>query len=130
VLIILAMTALVAIFATVMVLRTKRPPVTATTATADLSATPPIPSATADLITTDPAASSSAQNTAQNTAPDAGATIAAVHTATHATSHVNPGPAPTHKPPPAPTSGVSNCDPPWTIDPATGRKKYKLECPL
>ncbi len=24
----------------------------------------------------------------------------------------------------------SSCDPPWTIDPDTGRKKYKLECPL
>jgi eukaryotic-like serine/threonine-protein kinase len=31
-------------------------------------------------------------------------------------------------PPPKPPSVSVACDPPFTIDPATGRKKYKLEC--
>ena len=34
-----------------------------------------------------------------------------------------PPPVTTQKPPPKP-----NCDPPFTIDPASGRKKYKMEC--
>lgn len=42
-----------------------------------------------------------------------------------------PAPAPVrYTPPPAPKveAPKKNCDPPYTIDPATGRKKYKLEC--
>jgi serine/threonine-protein kinase len=35
-------------------------------------------------------------------------------------------PTPTVAPPKAPK--LNPCDPPYTIDPATGRKKYKLEC--
>ena len=31
-------------------------------------------------------------------------------------------------PPPVVKKPVTNCDPPYTIDPATGRKKYKMEC--
>ncbi|MBX3264081.1 MAG: serine/threonine protein kinase [Labilithrix sp.] len=37
--------------------------------------------------------------------------------------------APPPRPPPAPVVKKPNpCDPPYTIDPATGRKKYKMEC--
>jgi hypothetical protein len=31
-------------------------------------------------------------------------------------------------PPPAPKVDPKQCDPPYTIDPATGRRKYKMEC--
>jgi len=31
-------------------------------------------------------------------------------------------------PPPPPVKKPNPCDPPYTIDPATGRKKYKMEC--
>ncbi len=126
----LAMTAILAIFATVVVLRNK--PVATTTATSDPSATPSTSSSAPELIAgdPDPAASASAQNTAQNSTPDASvAIVAPTHTTTpHFTTHV-PAPPTTKKvtPPPPPPS---NCDPPWTIDPVTGRKKYKLECPL
>jgi serine/threonine-protein kinase len=34
----------------------------------------------------------------------------------------------TPTPPRPPTAPAVSCDPPYTIDPATGRKKYKLEC--
>ena len=35
-----------------------------------------------------------------------------------------------YRPPPPPVTKkpTTNCDPPYTIDPATGRKKYKMEC--
>jgi len=42
------------------------------------------------------------------------------------------GRPPLRPPPPAPPApppkNVDACDPPYTVDPATGRKKYKLEC--
>ena len=37
----------------------------------------------------------------------------------------HPAPAPPPKPKPAANNA---CDPPYTIDPTNGRKKYKLEC--
>jgi serine/threonine-protein kinase len=37
--------------------------------------------------------------------------------------HVAPPP-----PPPPPVKQRPGCEPPYTVDPATGRKKYKLEC--
>jgi len=47
-----------------------------------------------------------------------------------------PAPAPKPPPPPVvvskkvapPPAPAKNCDPPYTVDPATGRKKYKVEC--
>ena len=52
-----------------------------------------------------------------------GTRYAIVH-GTGATLKVGPcQPCPVAKPKPNPA-----CDPPFTIDPATGRKKYKLEC--
>ncbi len=126
----LAMLAMLAIFATVVVLRNK-PPVAPTVASADPNVVAPVSASasSADAILADPAPSANATNTAQNSALDAGATIAPAPThaaAPHPTPHV-PGPAPTKK---IATPQPSNCDPPWTIDPVTGRKKYKLECPL
>jgi serine/threonine-protein kinase len=131
----LAILAMLAVFATVVVLR-KKPPVTNTVASADpnaIATVRPSGSSSADSILADPAPSIIAQalNTAQNSAIDAGAVAAPAptHTAApRATQHVV-GPTPTKKPPTS-TPAVSNCDPPWTIDPVTGRKKYKLECPL
>ncbi len=125
------MTALVAIFATVVVMRDKHPPVTATTAADPSASVAPIASSGPDIITSDPMAASSAQNSAQNTAPDAGAAIVATAHPTTRVPHTTTTTAATAKKPPATTTTApSNCDPPWTIDPATGRKKYKLECPL
>ena len=43
-------------------------------------------------------------------------------------------PVPVYRPPPPPPPAPATvrrpnpCDPPYTIDPATGRKKYKMEC--
>ncbi len=37
-------------------------------------------------------------------------------------------PPPPPRPTPKPTPAANACDPPYTIDPANGRKKYKLEC--
>jgi hypothetical protein len=37
-------------------------------------------------------------------------------------------PPPPPPPPPVVKKTNQNCDPPFTIDPATGRRKYKLEC--
>jgi serine/threonine-protein kinase len=126
----LAMTAILAIFATVVVLRNK--PVATMPATSDPSATPSSSSSVPELIAgdPDPGASASAQNTAQNSTPDASiAVVAPTHTATpHITTHAPATPATKKVTPPPPPP--SNCDPPWTIDPVTGRKKYKLECPL
>ena len=39
-----------------------------------------------------------------------------------------PPPSAVAAPKPAAPKANTACDPPYTIDPATGRKKYKLEC--
>ena len=61
--------------------------------------------------------------------------LAKLNGATTAASAVEPTKVPPIKPPP-PQAAVATkttkpnpaCDPPFTIDPATGRKKYKMEC--
>ncbi|MBX3192088.1 MAG: serine/threonine protein kinase [Labilithrix sp.] len=42
--------------------------------------------------------------------------------------HAAPVAAPVVRPPPPEAKKPNVCDPPYTIDPSTGRKKYKLEC--
>ena len=54
-------------------------------------------------------------------------------TSTSATSSAKPAPfrppaPPSPTPTPKPPKANPACDPPFTIDPATGRKKYKMEC--
>ncbi|MEO7110473.1 MAG: serine/threonine-protein kinase [Polyangiaceae bacterium] len=133
ILIVLAMTAMLAILATVIVLR-KKPP-EASTAKNDPTAIVPVAASaisSGDSIASDPMPTASASpiaNTARDSMFDASAAIATAHAATHATSHATG--TTIKKPPPVTTATTSsNCDPPWTIDPVTGRKKYKLECPL
>ena len=128
----LSITAIVAVLATVIVLRTTRT-AQKTAASAESQTTPVSTASAAESAASEPTASAIA-TAAPFAAVDAGAvaatppvttsTTSTAHTAFHAT---HAAPVTTKK-----TSSAANpnCDPPWTIDPETGRKKYKLECPL
>jgi len=67
------------------------------------------------------------------TSPTKGGAGAATTATPDSTSKVTAGRLPPPPPPPPPVAAKppkpnAACDPPYTIDPATGRKKYKLEC--
>ncbi|MGH7280947.1 MAG: hypothetical protein ACRELY_05435, partial [Polyangiaceae bacterium] len=124
----LSITAIVAVLATVIVLRTNRQS-QKTSASAD-SPTPSGIAANPAESATPPETAAAADNTPIAAPIDAGAAVAStpvVATTAHAPSHTSHvAPATTKKT----AMPSANCDPPWTIDPETGRKKYKLECPL
>jgi hypothetical protein len=68
------------------------------------------------------------------TSPSKAAAPSSSSTTTTTAADPPPKPAPPRAaPPPPPVTAKppkpnTACDPPYTIDPATGRKKYKLEC--
>ena len=125
----LGITAIAAVLATVMVLRMNRAQQKAA-ASADSPTTSALdsnPAATAIAPET-ASAVASAENTTPLAALDAGtateSTRPAIIPTAHAPSHAS------HASTKKAAAPSASCDPPWTIDPETGRKKYKLECPL
>jgi eukaryotic-like serine/threonine-protein kinase len=109
---------------------TEAPPATPTVEGAPISNPPPTIAAT-DLPT-------AAAPPAQPEPAPATATTRAIVPAPHAAVSPNPPAAPkttSAPPPPAPAEPVPapapakpNCNPPYTIDPVTGKKHFKVEC--
>jgi serine/threonine protein kinase len=66
------------------------------------------------------------------TSPTKGGAASSATSTSDSTSKITSGRLPPPPPPPPaaakPPKASAACDPPFTIDPATGRKKYKLEC--
>lgn len=137
VLVVLAMIALLAVTATVLVFRMKRD--ATATASSDPSANA---SSTANVVPAGESAGAAIASGAAPTSTDAAqipATDAGTLAASPSSVHGVTGRSGSHGSSTAagatasarkPAAPATNCDPPWTIDPVTGRKKYKLECPL
>jgi serine/threonine protein kinase len=88
---------------------------------------PPPPAETTPAETTEPT-SVSLDQLPQITAPSAQTSPARTPPHSAAAPATRPGPSPAAPPGAAPATGKSSCTPPFTLDPATGKKKWKPEC--
>jgi serine/threonine protein kinase len=101
-------------------------------ASATTSIAPPTPTTTPNAIPTSVSATSASASTpSATTAPTS--TRAPTPTPTSQPPHTPPVRPPTAATPAAPNPApaiapAANCTPPFTIDPATGKKKWKAEC--